>query len=134
MSVIAKFYVSSVTPPAENTSGGTVVHLGAVCRGAANSTWASATPAGSIQMTIRNDAASEQFVMGDEYEVIFRKVDKPVQGDGHSVQAAHPTWAPESWVCGVCGQYPDGQVYGVVVEDPATLDWSKHDEHFGSAT
>lgn len=130
--VAARFYVSSVTPPPENSSSGTLVALGAVCRGAANSEWASATPAGSIQMTIRNDKASEQFEQGQEYEVLFRKVDKPVEGDGHAVQAHRPNWAQTTWSCGVCGHYPDGQTYGVVVEDPATLDWSKHDEHFAS--
>lgn len=129
MSVIARFFVSSVTPPPEGSSAGTQVYLGAVCRGAANSEWASATPAGSIQMTIRNDRASEQFEVGKEYEVVFREVEKPVQGDGHSVQAFQPSYT-KTWTCGVCGFYAEGQEYGVEVTDPSTLDWSKHDEHF----
>lgn len=129
MTVAARFYVSSITPPPENSSSGTQVFLGAVCRGAANSEWASATPAGSIQMTIRNDRASEQFEQGAEYEVTFTKVDKPVFGDGHSVQAYQASYA-NTWCCGVCGFYAEGQTYGVEVEDPSTLDWSKHDEHF----
>ena len=134
MSVAARFYVSSVTPPPENSSAGTLVYLGAVCRGAANSEWASATPAGQIQMTIRNDLASQQFVQGREYEVTFREVTPPKLGDGHSVQAFQPSYSySTSWTCGVCGFYAEGQTYGVDVEDPATLDWSKHDQHFADA-
>lgn len=126
-SVVAKFYVSSVTPPPEGSSAGTQVYLGAVCRGAANSEWASATPAGSIQMTIRNDLAAAVFEQGKEYEVYFREVAKPVEGDGHSVQAYESHgW----WTCGVCGFSGGGQQAGVTVTDPATLDWSNHDEHF----
>lgn len=129
MSVVARFFVSNVVPPAEGTSQGTQVSFGAVCRGAANSQWASATPGGSIQMTIRNDLASQQFERGKEYEVTFREVTPPKQGDGHSVQA-HKQYG--TWTCGVCGLYPQGQTYGsgAPVEDPATLDWSNHDQHF----
>ncbi len=128
MSVIAKFYVQSTTEQPGSTAN--EVRLGAVCRGAANSEWSSATPCGSISMWIRNDAAFEQFAQGDEYEVTFRKVEKPVEGDGHSIQAHRGSggW----WVCGVCGQCPKGD-NGPSCEDYTTLDWSQHDEHFAKA-
>lgn len=125
MSVAARFFVQSTTTHEGATANH--VQLGAVCRGAANSAWSSATPCGQISMHIRNDAAFEQFAQGEEYEVTFRKVEKPVEGDGHSVSAYDNHG---SWTCGVCGFYAKGQTYGVVVDDPATLDWSEHDKHF----
>lgn len=129
MTVAARFFVSSIRRPEPESSQGTAISLGAVCRGAANSEWSSATPVGSISMTVRNESAIAQFEQGEEYEVTFRKVEKPVEGDGHSVQAFKASYAT-TWSCGVCGFYADGQQYGVDVDDPATLDWSKHDEHF----
>lgn len=99
MSVRAKFFVSKVDQPEGATAA--QVHLGAVCRGIENSMWAQFTPAGSIQMSIKNDLATEQFQQGDEYEVTFRKVTKPQPGDGHPiVRAVTPKGEV---VCETCG-------------------------------
>jgi len=128
MTVAARFYVQSTTTHEGATANH--VQMGAVCRGAANSEWASATPCGSISMHIRNDAAFVQFEQGAEYEVTFRKVEKPVIGDGHSIQAFKPSYG--GWVCGVCGFYPAAGTKQQWEQDakPEDLDWSKHDEHF----
>lgn len=127
MTVAARFFVSSIGKQSGSTANH--VQLGAVCRGAANSEWSSATPAGSISMHIRNDAAFEQFEQGAEYEVTFRKIEKPVEGDGHSVQAFRPSYSSHLQ-CGVCGFYPAGD--NGPDATPESLDWSKHDEHFGA--
>ena len=99
MSVRAKFYVSSLKNPEGATAA--EVQLNAVCRGVENAMWAQATPAGSIQMHVKNDPAFEQFEQGAEYEVTFRKVAKPQPNDGHTIVPAvnmHGTI-----VCEFCG-------------------------------
>jgi hypothetical protein len=97
--VRAKFYVSSETPADGATAA--VVEMNAVCRGVENAIWASATPAGQIRMTVKNDRAYQQFIQGEEYEVIFRHVPKPKQGDGHEPQ---PVLNRGGWyVCETCG-------------------------------
>lgn len=99
MSVRAKFFVSKVDQPEGATAA--QVHLGAVCRGVENSMWAQFTPAGNISMSIKNDLATEQFRVGEEYEVVFRRVAKPAPGDGHSiVEAVTPSG---QIVCETCG-------------------------------
>ena len=121
MSVIAKFYVSKLTRH-EGAPTADKIELGAVCRGAENKLWASATPSGSIVMFCLNDAATDQFEEGAEYEVTFRRVEKPKPGDGH---------APELYSggreCGRCGMYP-GRDEGTGEYD----DWSKHAEVYGA--
>lgn len=100
MSVRAKFVVYAVEPPAEGTSGATQVRMGAVCRGIENSMWASATPSATLTMAIRTDAA-DQFVVGQEYSVLFEPAPKPAYGDGHPlIQAVHPSG---TIVCEFCG-------------------------------
>lgn len=136
MTVSARFFVSSVERPDGQPAGR--VYLGAVCRGAHNREWASATPGGNITMTIRNGAALDQFVQGEEYEVLFRQVEKPRPGDGHPFApertayelgkiAEDPSWADSNPAnqCGFCG------VYGVLRED-GTLDSSVHDSLYGA--
>lgn len=76
MSVRAKFFVQEVT----RTTYGGRVRLQAVCRGQDNKEWASATPAGSIEMTIRNDGALAQYTPGDELYVDFTAAPKGVEG------------------------------------------------------
>lgn len=78
MSVRAKFFVQEV---AKTTYGGRV-RLQAVCRGLDNKEWASATPSGSVEMTIRNDGALAQFEPGDELYVEFTAAPKGVEGMG----------------------------------------------------
>ena len=67
MTIRAKFFVTEV---AKTTYGGRV-KLSAVTRGQDNKIWASATPSGSIEMSIRNELAIEQFDVGKEYFVDF---------------------------------------------------------------
>jgi hypothetical protein len=122
MGVSGKFYVQNL----EVSDYGTQVSMGAVCRGAHNKEWASATPAGNISMNIRNEVAAEQFVQGEEYEVIFRHVPKPAPGDGHELVIDYPPYDTEQEYpqCGFCGMYPK-DVDGV-------KDWSAHDELYGA--
>lgn len=99
MSVRAKFFVSKLDNP-EGASAAQV-GLSAVCRGVENSLWAQATPAGSISMHVKNDPAFEQFEMGAEYEVTFRKVARPTPGDGHQIVEAVNMHG--GIVCEICG-------------------------------
>jgi hypothetical protein len=101
MSVKAKFYVSGLKNPEGATAA--EVYLNAVCRGVENAMWAQATPAGSIIMNVKNDAATEQFEQGAEYEVIFRKVAKPTPGDGHEIIQAVTMHG--AIVCETCGAH-----------------------------
>src|SRR4051794_40135924 len=84
--VRAKFFCNGVQNP-EGASSAQVT-LGAVCRGVENALWAQATPAGSITMNVKNTPAFEQFEYGAEYEVTFRKVEKPQPNDGHAIEPA----------------------------------------------
>lgn len=99
MSVRAKFYVSKVETFENSTAS--QIYLNAVCRGVENAMWAQATPAGSIQMSVKNDLATEQFVQGEEYEVTFRRVAKPAPGDGHSIIEAVNSYG--GIICETCG-------------------------------
>lgn len=132
MPVKAKFYVGKID--ARDGATGATVHLGAVCRGIENSSWAAATPSGSIQMTILNDLATEYFEQGAEYEVTFVKAAKPMPGDGHQVD---PVKAKHGYtICGTCGAYPLVHVgAGEKIDDPSTWGpdaWKAHDEMFGT--
>lgn len=79
MSVRAKFYVQEITRRAYNPDA-IDVKLAAVCRGEDNKAWASATPNGSMTMSILNGAASEQFVLGDEFYLDFTPAPKGEPG------------------------------------------------------
>lgn len=101
MSVRAKFYVSTLKNPEGATAA--EVQLNAVCRGVENAMWAQATPCGSISMHVKNDPAFEQFEQGAEYEVTFRKVEKPTPGDGHEIVQA--VTMHHAIVCETCGAH-----------------------------
>lgn len=75
MGVRAKFYVTEVC---QTTYGGQV-KLAPVTRGGENAEWASATPSGQIQMTIRNEVALDFFggKTGGEFFVDFTPAPKP---------------------------------------------------------
>lgn len=60
MSVQARFFVQSITRHAHNPGAGQV-KLAAASRGPENKTWATATPAGVIDMTISNPDAMAWF-------------------------------------------------------------------------
>lgn len=74
--VRAKFFVQEV---AKTTWGGRI-KLQVVTRGEDNKEWASATPSGQIDMTIRNDHALAQFEPGDEFFVDFTPAPKGQPG------------------------------------------------------
>ena len=78
MSVQARFYVSEITQAAYQP-GASTVKLQPVSRGPENKTWAAATPAGSISLTISNAAASTWFVIRLGKEVAITFEDRPLQ-------------------------------------------------------
>lgn len=82
MSVIAKFFVQNVERY-ENSPSAAKIEMGAVCRGAENASWASATPWGSIVLGTLNEKADAYFEKGAEYLVTFERVNPPKAGDGH---------------------------------------------------
>lgn len=132
MPVQAKFFVSAVKRT-DGSSTADQVTLGAVCRGVENALWSQATPAGQITLSILNEAATDQFIPGEEYLVTFTRVDKPVPGDGHAPKPVrHPKW--NNWLCETCGGTPsyDARTH----PDPRTLavdelDWSVHQQVYG---
>lgn len=128
MTVTARFFVQRVDP----TDGGGAFDIGlsAVCRGAHNRVWSSYTPSGNITMRVRNGAAAEQFVVGQEVEVTFRPAPAPpCPGDGHAPEpvCALPPPNPQDGprYCGICGVYP-------AVDADGNEDWSKHDELYAA--
>lgn len=127
MSVVGKFFVSEIVTH-EGSPTADRVKLGAVCRGAQNAKWASATPWGTIEMGVLNDAATGYFEKGAEYEVTFTRVAKPEPHDGHEPQPEYTGWMDRSKpanMCGFCG------MYATTAED-GSLDWSAHQEHYGA--
>lgn len=129
MAVSSKWYV---TKPVEGQLP-QEVRMHPVVRGVENRAWASATPAGSLSMSVANAAALEFFVPGEEYEAVFVHRPKPAPGDGHPVDVVEQKgWNMKTgqndktyWVCGTCGSYAS------LAED-GTPDWSRHEEMFGA--
>ena len=70
--VEARFFVSGYQRRAYDPDA-TEVTLTAVSRGEHNKSWARATPAGQITMTIKNESAASWFVgmLGAEVAVVF---------------------------------------------------------------
>lgn len=69
MKVTAKFRVDSIT---EHYWGkAKTVSLMAVYDGDGNKSWSDATPSGSLEMTITNPGAYEQFKLGSEVYLTF---------------------------------------------------------------
>lgn len=127
MSVVAKFYVQKVTPTPEGSSTAQQVILGAVTRGVENGLWSQYTPTGSITMGVLNEAATAQFLPGEEYLVTFTHVAKPAAGDGHPTKQVEDKHG--SILCETCGTHP-GWPDGYKVGDP---DWTRHDEMYALA-
>jgi hypothetical protein len=129
MSVRAKFFCQNITRSHPEAPAATIT-MGAVCRGAANAEWASATPSGSLQMTVRNDLATAQFEIGKEYYLTFEAAEaKPESGDGHPYTPATTSWGMNC--CGVCG------AVGSWLAEQGKYEWdeaaqAKHDELYQS--
>lgn len=72
MSVVARFYVSETTRRAYQPQH-LEVSLQAVSRGPENKTWAAATPAGQIKLTISNEQAAKWFAdrLGKDIGILF---------------------------------------------------------------
>jgi hypothetical protein len=79
MTVRAKFYVSEITRNAYQPDAAQI-KMQAVTRGEDNKAWAAATPVGSLQMSILNGAAAEQFELGAEYFIDFTPAPKGQEG------------------------------------------------------
>lgn len=71
MSVIARFYVATTQKFAFNPDQ-LVVTLHPVTRGEENKSWATATPAGQVQMTIQNPGAAKFFEQRLGKDVVLR--------------------------------------------------------------
>ncbi len=121
MGVIAKFFVQEVERH-ENTPTASHIKLGAVCRGKVNAGWASATPGGTIDLWVLNEAATAYFVEGAEYEIRFQRVEPPKLGDGHQPVPVTMNTAGDL-MCQECG------VYAKMVD--GRPDWTAHAEHYG---
>ncbi len=89
MTVRAMFYCESKTPqPGSPGTGdqpvnvslsaafGTYLTNKGLPEEDANTDWAKYTPSGHLTMTIYNDAATEQFELGEVYEIVIKKVSK----------------------------------------------------------
>lgn len=81
MTVKAKFWVSnksnhqtSISNPNHPAYRSTTVELMPVY-GKGNEQWNDATPSGKIEMTITNEAAAEQFELGETYDITFEKAE-----------------------------------------------------------
>ncbi len=120
MSVRAKFYVASITQ--RPGVGGGEVTLAATARGARNAMWASATPSGSMTMTINNPAAFDFFAglvaasRGGSQPEVFIDITPATDGqvgDGHAFEVAD---VPETHYahgnCAACGMPKEGTVFG----------------------
>lgn len=136
MTVRAKFFVQNVSPSFEDQPEAVSrqITMGAVCRGAANREWASATPGGSVQMTVRNEVASAYFERGKEYYLTFEEAEPaPVPGDGHQAEPGPTAWGALACErCGMAGSWVKhpteaGQFHGVWDEDAQ----ARHDQAYG---
>lgn len=119
MSVRAKFYIAEITQ-FPGTTGGRV-KMSAVSRGTRNSSWSTATPAGSIEMSITNPEAFEWFQRllqransGQGYPemfITFDEADDGRVGDGHAFESSG---LPETHYahthCAACGIPADKHV------------------------
>jgi hypothetical protein len=76
MSVVAKFFVQTITENAHQKDCKQIT-LSPVSRGEENKEWSKYTPSGNITLGILNEAASAQFLLGEEYLITFEHAPKP---------------------------------------------------------
>lgn len=132
----AKFYLSGLTL-LPGKDAGIQVALQAVSRGDRNADWATATPVGSMTMTINNVAAAEQWdafmrearATGKQPEVfidIYPSEDGWA-GDGHKFRPGEgkegTIYGPSN--CGECGQAIDSPVWGYDAEQGKSVEVGK---------
>lgn len=127
MNIRAKFYVTSLEL-LPGKDAGVRVNLSAVSRGDRNASWATATPMGTMQMTVNNPAAAqawESFMRaaretGKQPEV-FLDITPSTDGwpcDGHAFRLADiPEGIYGHDQCGECSMPKDG---AIKERDPAT--------------
>lgn len=111
MGVEARFYVSLIEKSAYAHNN--KVTLTAVSRGDQNRQWASATPSGTVTMTINNESAAAWFeaLLGKDVAVTFTAVPVLAVDDGHAYRKADvPDGHYMSGMCGDCGQRKTGHV------------------------
>ena len=121
MTTRAKFYVSGLTLlPGQDA--GIELNLTAVCRGDRNSSWAAATPSGTMKMVVQNPTAvawwdrfmREARETGKQPEVfidIYPATDGWA-GDGHKFVEGVPSHTGYGKdTCGECGSTRDGDTY-----------------------
>lgn len=109
MTVQARFYVAEITRYAYNPDQAQVT-LRAVSRGEENKTWAAATPAGEMKMTIGNPAAVKWFEerLGKDVALGFEdRQDACVDcgGNPHAGLGQYQTGiqvGPDKYRCGAC--------------------------------
>ena len=120
MRLRAKFYVTGVTL-LPGTSG-VKLDMAAVSRGDRNAEWASATPVGSLSMTINNPSAAQHV---EDFMQAARRTGKQPEvfldiapstdgwpGDGHVFRLADiPKGAYGHGNCGECGLAKDGTIH-----------------------
>lgn len=103
-SVVARFYIATVTRHAYNTEQ-REVQLQAVSRGDHNAHWAKATPSGTLNMSINNPAAGQWMDdhLGEEVELLMTLVPKHIApSDGHEFRPAQV--ADDHYNKGKCGE------------------------------
>lgn len=119
MHLRAKFYIAGVTL-LPGTSG-VKLDLSAVSRGDRNAEWATATPIGSVSMTINNPGAAQQV---EDFMQAARRTNRQPElfldispstdgwpGDGHLFRLADiPEGIYGHGNCGECGLPKDGEL------------------------
>ena len=73
--IVAHFYLAGLNHRSYDKNAAEITFQ--VVGNAQNKTWAAATPAGQLTMTVKNPAAARQFTLDDlgcEYEVTIRKI------------------------------------------------------------
>lgn len=106
MSVKAKFYVTGAehAPGADPEHMQGSVKLQAVCRGASNAQWASATPSGSLQMYINNPPAFRWFHDRIGKEISLTLEDALTDPATHEFVEPDPIAKQSSWMADTCGE------------------------------
>lgn len=121
MKTRAKFYISGLTL-LPGATGAIQVALQAVSRGDRNASWATATPSGSLTMTINNPAAAQWW---DDFMRAARATGKQPEmfidiepatdgwpGDGHAYRPSAVTEGNYGHgTCGECGTSLDAKLW-----------------------